>query len=103
MFKVKRYTSLFILLLLVLILSACGDSTPAPTPTTVAAPTPVAEATPDTSTEALKLLKGSMGSMGEDSGDTTTYKVVVNDEEQYSIWPANRELPLGWRDVGKVG
>ncbi|MDB4955259.1 MAG: antibiotic synthesis protein MbtH [Myxococcales bacterium] len=31
------------------------------------------------------------------------YQVVVNDEEQYSIWPDGRELPLGWRGVGKVG
>jgi len=30
-------------------------------------------------------------------------KVVVNDEEQYSIWPAHRENPAGWRDVGKAG
>lgn len=35
--------------------------------------------------------------------DTTIYKVVVNHEEQYSIWPAHRESPLGWRDVGKTG
>ncbi len=28
--------------------------------------------------------------------DTTRYLVVANDEEQYSIWPADRELPLGW-------
>jgi MbtH protein len=35
--------------------------------------------------------------------DTTVYKVVVNHEEQYSIWPADRENPLGWRDVGTVG
>ena len=35
--------------------------------------------------------------------DNTTYKVVVNDEEQYSIWPADRESPLGWRDLPKVG
>jgi MbtH protein len=35
--------------------------------------------------------------------DTTIYKVVVNHEEQYSIWPADRENPLGWRDVGKSG
>jgi MbtH protein len=35
--------------------------------------------------------------------DTTVYKVVVNHEEQYSIWPADREIPLGWRDVGKTG
>lgn len=31
------------------------------------------------------------------------YKVVVNDEEQYSIWAAERENPLGWYDVGKTG
>lgn len=33
----------------------------------------------------------------------TLYKVVVNHEEQYSIWPAERENPIGWRDEGKVG
>jgi MbtH protein len=31
------------------------------------------------------------------------FQVVVNHEEQYSIWPANRELPLGWTSVGKKG
>jgi MbtH protein len=35
--------------------------------------------------------------------DMTIYKVVVNHEEQYSIWPAAREIPLGWRDAGKSG
>ncbi len=35
--------------------------------------------------------------------DTTTYRVVVNHEEQYSIWPTYRELPLGWNDAGKSG
>lgn len=35
--------------------------------------------------------------------DMTTYKVVVNDEEQYSIWPSDRENPLGWSTVGKRG
>jgi MbtH protein len=39
----------------------------------------------------------------EDSEDTTTYKVVVNHEEQYSIWPADRENALGWTDAGKSG
>ncbi|HSF72449.1 MAG TPA: MbtH family protein [Microcoleus sp.] len=38
-----------------------------------------------------------------DSEDTTVYKVVVNHEEQYSIWPIYRELPLGWNDAGKSG
>lgn len=31
------------------------------------------------------------------------YKVVVNQEEQYSIWPADRDSPLGWMDAGKSG
>ena len=35
--------------------------------------------------------------------DTTTYKVVVNHEEQYSIWPADRENAPGWGDEGKSG
>jgi MbtH protein len=35
--------------------------------------------------------------------DSTIYKVVVNQEEQYSIWPADRENPLGWNDAGKSG
>ena len=35
--------------------------------------------------------------------DTTLYKVVVNHEEQYSIWPLERENALGWRDAGCTG
>jgi len=31
------------------------------------------------------------------------YAVVVNHEEQYSIWAADRELPLGWRAEGMKG
>jgi len=38
-----------------------------------------------------------------DREDTTVYKVVVNHEEQYSIWPDYKEMPLGWKDVGKSG
>jgi MbtH protein len=32
-----------------------------------------------------------------------TWRVVLNHEEQYSIWPVDRELPAGWRDEGKRG
>ena len=39
----------------------------------------------------------------DEQEDNTIYKVVVNHEEQYSIWPADRENALGWRDAGKVG
>lgn len=39
----------------------------------------------------------------DEQEDTRTYKVVVNHEEQYSIWQAEQENPLGWRDGGKSG
>lgn len=32
-----------------------------------------------------------------------TYDVVVNHEEQYSIWPADRPAPPGWRSAGMRG
>jgi len=31
------------------------------------------------------------------------FEVVMNHEEQYSIWPTDREPPAGWRKVGKSG
>jgi MbtH protein len=33
--------------------------------------------------------------------DTAIYQVVVNHEEQYAIWPADCEIPLGWTDAGR--
>ncbi len=39
----------------------------------------------------------------DETEDKTTYKVVVNHEEQYSIWPADRAHAHGWRDAGKTG
>lgn len=35
--------------------------------------------------------------------DNTLYKVVVNHEEQYAIWPQDRENALGWKDEGTSG
>jgi len=35
--------------------------------------------------------------------EATAYMVVVNDEQQYSIWPVARSLPLGWHDEGFHG
>lgn len=35
--------------------------------------------------------------------DPTIYHVVVNHEEQFSIWPENKEIPQGWQTVGKTG
>lgn len=38
--------------------------------------------------------------MSEEKAD---YVVVVNHEDQYSVWPAGREPPAGWKSVGQVG
>jgi MbtH protein len=38
-----------------------------------------------------------------DQEDAILYKVVVNHEEQYSIWPLERANPPGWSDGGKSG
>ncbi len=38
-----------------------------------------------------------------DEEDDRRYKVVINHEEQYSIWPEDREDPPGWKSVGKTG
>ena len=35
--------------------------------------------------------------------DKTQYKVVVNQEQQYSIWAVEKKNPLGWTDAGKTG
>jgi MbtH protein len=35
--------------------------------------------------------------------DDLTYTVVINDEEQYSIWPTFRAVPAGWREAGVRG
>jgi len=39
----------------------------------------------------------------ESDVDDRTYKVVINDEEQYSIWFADRDQPAGWHTVGHEG
>lgn len=35
--------------------------------------------------------------------DDTVFHVVVNHEQQYSIWPDYKEIPEGWTAVGKSG
>lgn len=39
--------------------------------------------------------------MHEENGGI--YKVVVNSEEQYSIWLKQKETPAGWTDTGRSG
>ena len=41
--------------------------------------------------------------MQDQDEDTRQYTVVMNHEEQYSIWPSGREIPAGWHDVGRSG
>jgi MbtH protein len=41
--------------------------------------------------------------MYNEEEDNRIYRVVVNHEEQYSIWLEYKEIPLGWKDVGKKG
>ena len=38
-----------------------------------------------------------------DEDDDRAYAVVINHEEQYSVWFADREVPQGWKAVGKEG
>lgn len=42
-------------------------------------------------------------SLAESEEDLRAYRVVVNDDEQYSIWPQRRDLPEGWHLTGHGG
>lgn len=37
---------------------------------------------------------------GTDGDAGGSYRVLVNDEEQYSLWPATKAIPAGWRAIG---
>lgn len=41
--------------------------------------------------------------MASEIENQTRYRVVLNHEEQYSIWPAELPNALGWKDAGKSG
>jgi MbtH protein len=41
--------------------------------------------------------------LNQEEEDTSVYIVVINHEEQYSIWPEYKEIPNGWTAVGKSG
>lgn len=71
-----------------------NDSSPTPELTPIQAQAPAPAAPSDRSAAACT-----------DSADcdSTIYQVVVNHEEQYSVWPASRELPGGWTAAGKSG
>jgi MbtH protein len=39
----------------------------------------------------------------DETVDNRIYKVVVNHEEQYLLWFADRDAPVAWKEVGKTG
>lgn len=41
--------------------------------------------------------------MQDEKDPFDSYSVIINDEEQYSIWPAHRDIPNGWKAVGRTG
>jgi MbtH protein len=41
--------------------------------------------------------------MPDEQDEETSFLVVINEEEQYSIWPSRRDLPTGWLEVGYGG
>lgn len=41
--------------------------------------------------------------MSDDQEDKRVYIVLINDEEQYSLWFKTKQIPAGWRAVGKEG
>jgi len=53
--------------------------------------------------EVLRIIRGGEKMKTQAVDDNMIYKVVMNAEEQYSIWPADRENALGWNDAGKTG
>lgn len=43
------------------------------------------------------------GERGAEPPGEDSMRVVVNDEEQYSIWWSGREIPAGWTPTGFSG
>ncbi len=39
----------------------------------------------------------------QNSSQDQVFEVVFNHEEQYSIWPAGKEVPAGWTKAGRQG
>jgi len=51
-------------------------------------------------TEPTSVVPWGLGMTGADDSGSELFDVVANDEEQYSIWPAGRDIPAGWRVSG---
>lgn len=41
--------------------------------------------------------------MNRPEEDAVTHQLIVNDQEQFAVWPSRRRVPDGWRPVGRTG
>jgi MbtH protein len=44
-----------------------------------------------------------MNNLLPDEDPFDEYTVVINVEEQYSVWPTEKDIPLGWKPVNQKG
>ncbi|MEO8807066.1 MAG: MbtH family NRPS accessory protein [Burkholderiaceae bacterium] len=41
--------------------------------------------------------------MSRADDSAATHQLIINDQEQFAVWPATRAVPRGWRPVGRTG
>jgi MbtH protein len=63
----------------------------------------VLAAAQSTATSRKQIARETSAMSVQESDDGLVYAVVFNQEEQYSIWPIDKEIPPGWRSAGKEG
>jgi len=51
----------------------------------------------------VSIFGGELTRSSNDDEDASQFEVVINHEEQYSIWALGREIPAGWEKAGKSG
>ena len=44
-------------------------------------------------------MEGNKRMASEENDDKTLHRVLVNEEEQYSLWPKDNAIPNGWKSV----
>jgi MbtH protein len=62
-----------------------------------------ADASADGKRNKHKLTRRKTMAVQDENDDIRIYRVVINHEEQYSIWPVDKQNPLGWTDAGESG
>ncbi len=51
----------------------------------------------------VDLTRGKEIMMDNRSDSEELFKVLINDEEQYSLWPMEKDIPQGWKQIGPSG